>query len=374
MIDKGISRIKADDVPAMAEYLQANFGPDAKLPLHLLPPEPIDQRGLNIRYVSFDIPTPNAMPHTATPDGKGNVWFAEYGGKKIGVVNVKTGQMEEFRVTEHDFPGAHGLTLDGSGNVWFTEQRAGKIGRFDPRTKTFKHYPIPRAKNPVAPPAAAGAASEGAAFSGRPAASPHTLIADPTGHIWFTAGADPVRKLNPETGEFTEYLIRAGGGQLYGITRDPRNGRIWYAGIGINEVGYIEPTTGKVTRFEMLSPDAGPRRLHIDSKGVAWFNLYNVSKIARADPATGKVSEWNLPGSRRGRPYPLGVDSKDRVWTQTYDDDLLYMFDPKTERITTYVMPNKGNGLRDFYEDEEGTIWAGVWGRNQVIGFKLEDE
>ena len=74
-------------------------------------------------------------------------------------------------------------------------------------------------------------------------------------------------------------MIREGGGQLYGVTRDPRSGRIWYAGIGINEVGYIDPATGKVTRFAMLTPDAGPRRLHIDSKGVAWFNLYNVSKM-----------------------------------------------------------------------------------------------
>ena len=49
------------------------------------------------------------------------------------------------------------------------------------------------------------------------------------------------------------------------------------------------------------------------------------------------------------------------------------MFDPKTERITSYLMPRKGTGLRDFYLDEEGMLWAGVFGRNQVLGFKLEE-
>ena len=367
MIDKGLARINADDVPAMAEYLQANFGPDAKLPLHLLPPDPIDEHGLNIRYVTFDIPTLNAMPHTAAPDGKGGVWFAEFGGGKIGVVNVKTGQLEEFEIAHHPVPRAHGLTVDPFGNIWFTEQGAGALGRFDPRTKTMTHYRIPPLQNPATLPAGIQAPLDRNA-------SPHTLIADAQGNIWFTAGRDPVRKMNVETGEFTEYVIREGGGGLYGITRDPRSRRIWYAGLGINEVGYIDPATGKVTHFTMLTPDAGPRRLHLDSEGVAWCNLYNVSKIARIDPATGTVTEWDLPGPRDGHPYAFGIDNKDRIWTSTYRDDRLHMFDPKTERFTTYLMPSKGNGLRDFFLDEKGWLWAGVFGRNQVIGFTLDDD
>ena len=367
MIDKGFTRINPVDIPAMAEYLHANFGRDARLPLDQLPPDPLDEHGLNIRYVTFDIPTPNAMPHTAAPDGRGNVWFAEFGGRRIGVVNVTTGEMEEFDITHHSLPRAHGLTVDPFGNVWFTEQGAGTIGRFDPRTKTMSHYRIPPLKNPVTLPAGTQAPSDRNA-------SPHTLISDARGDIWFTAGNHPVRKLNTETGEFTEYVIREGGGGLYGITRDPRNGRIWYAGLGINEVGYIDPATGNVTRFTMLTPDAGPRRLHLDSTGVAWCNLYNVSKIARIDPATGTVTEWDLPGGRDGNPYAFGVDHRDRLWTSTYRDDRLHMFDPKTERFTTYLMPSKGNGLRDFFLDEKGWLWAGVFGRNQVIGFTLEDE
>jgi streptogramin lyase len=102
--------------------------------------------------------------------------------------------------------------------------------------------------------------------------------------------------------------------------------------------------------------------------------VYNVSKIARIDPTTGKVTEWDLPGPRDGRPYPSGIDAKDRFWTQTAKDDVLIMFDPKTERFTTYLMPNKGTGLRDFYVDEEGWMWTAVWGRNQVLGFRLEED
>ena len=79
-------------------------------------------------------------------------------------------------------------------------------------------------------------------------------------------------------------------------------------------------------------------------------------------------------GLRDGHPYAFGIDNKDRIWTSTYRDDRLHMFDPKTERFTTYLMPSKGNGLRDFFLDEKGWLWAGVFGRNQVIGFTLDDD
>lgn len=371
MNEKGYSRIRDEDIEGTARYLQDNFGPHATL-RPVLPPDPVDRKSLNIEYLVFDIPTPDAMPHTAQPDGKGNVWFSEFGGDKIGYVNVATGRMEEFATPPHDLTRVHGVAVDAQGFVWFTEQGAGAIARFDPRSKTWEEFMVPAPRTGLA---ARGNVRQDEPGDGRrparPAAAPHTLIADRQSNIWFTAGSHPLRKLNVETGEFTEYVIREGGGGLYGVTMDQK-GRIWYAGLGINEVGYVDPPTGQVTKFQMLSRNAGPRRLKIDSRGVAWFNLYNVSKIAKADPASGEVREWDLP-TPDGDPYPFGIDAKDRLWTQTAIDDRLHMFDPMTETFTTYLMPEKGTGLRDFFLDENGWLWTAVFGRNQVMGFRVVD-
>jgi virginiamycin B lyase len=366
----GFGRFDPQDIPKMAEYLQTYFGA-ASTWQPTFPPEPIDEQGLNIKYMSFDIPTYHAMPHTAYPDGQGNVWFTEYGANKIGVVNVKTGKMEEFSIPSKIVTSPHNITRDRNGIVWFTEQTAGKIGRFDPSTKTFKEFTIPPPKNK---PTGSGDLVQTEDANMRRPVAPHTLIPDGKGDIWFTSAANPLMKLDPETGNVTEYVIREGGGGLYGVTYDAKNNRIWYAGIGIGEVGYVDPNTGKIAHFPLLTPNAGPRRLHVDSKGVAWCNLYNVSKIARIDPSTGKVTEWNLPGGRNGLPYALGLDGKERVWTTTYRDDRLHMFDPRTEKFVSYSMPTKGNGMRDFYPDENGWVWAAAWGHNQVVGFKLEED
>ena len=49
------------------------------------------------------------------------------------------------------------IVVDGDGIVWFAEFDAGKIGRFDPKTETFKEWPLP---GPKATPYALGIDAE----------------------------------------------------------------------------------------------------------------------------------------------------------------------------------------------------------------------
>ena len=67
------------------------------------------------------------------------------------------------------------------------------------------------------------------------------------------------------------------------------------------------------------------------------------------------------------------MDNKGRIWTSPCRDDVLYMFDPKTEKFTMFALPTRGNGLRDFYLDENDLMWAGVWGQNQILGWKFDE-
>lgn len=345
-------------------------------------PEPVEGLGLNIRYETYDLPAHNAMPHTAVPDNRGNVFVAEFGGENLGWVNLTTGEVQEFEFPYHFVTRPHGVGIDLDGNPWITEQGSGHIAKFDVKTKRFTEYKIPPSAHvdPTFRPAADRFAGDSDSASERtqPDVSPHTILADKENNIWVTGGARRVRKtilrkFNTKTQQWTEVVIKDGGqgGGLYGVTLDPRTGYIWYAGIGINEVGYVDPATNSVTHFPMLTPHSGPRRIKIDARGIAWVNQTNTNKLARIDPTTGKVTEWDIPGGPNLYPYPTGIDAKGRIWTQTFRDDRLHMFDPATEKFTTFLMPDKGLGLRDFFLDKNGVLWAGVFGRNQVIGIKL---
>jgi virginiamycin B lyase len=376
MVDKNYSDIAPEDMEPFAQYLHAAFG-DGATWQPKLEPDPVEGLGLNIRYVTYDLPARNAMPHTAIPDGQGNVFVAEFGGENIGWLNVTTGEVDEFEFPYHFVTRPHGVAIDNDGNAWITQQGSGYIAMFDVKTKRFSEYKIP-ASEYRAPDFKPFTNEAGYV---QPDAAPHSITIDVDNNPWVTGGAAGtrktlLRKLDRKTNKWTEVVIKdeqpGGRGGLYGVVSDPKTGNVWWAGIGINEVGYVDPKTNKVTRFAMLSPNSGPRRLKLDSKGIAWVNQTNTNKLARIDPKTGTVTEYDIPGGDQAlHPYPTGIDHKDRIWTQTYRDDRLHMFDPATEKFTTFLMPDKGNGLRDFFLDKNGVMWAGVFGRDQIIGFKL---
>ncbi|HVB34546.1 MAG TPA: carboxypeptidase regulatory-like domain-containing protein [Patescibacteria group bacterium] len=76
-------------------------------------------------------------------DGQGNVWFGDYYGHKLGVLDTKTGIMTEYQPpTPNATP--YGVAIDPrTGDVWYADTMGNYITRFDPKTKQFAEYPEP---------------------------------------------------------------------------------------------------------------------------------------------------------------------------------------------------------------------------------------
>lgn len=85
-----------------------------------------------------------------------------------------------------------------------------------------------------AKPAAAGAPGEIVEVSIKewpvptPGSHPHDPLATPDGSIWYTGQmANLLGRLNPRTGEFTEYQLKTPGSGPHGLVSDA-NGNIWF--------------------------------------------------------------------------------------------------------------------------------------------------
>lgn len=359
----GFFRGSKEDARGIADYLASVFGPEADLKVDL-PPEDLGNHSLDINFVEYAVPTPLSITHTAYPDNRGNVWFSEYSGNKVGLLDVTTGAIREFAMPPYPgLVGAHGLTLDmAAGNVWYAGQQAGKIGRMNMKTKEFTEWFIPPSNNPVFKETKSG---------------PHTPVVDSHGVVWFSS-KNMLRKLDPKTGKVTEYPIEAvkveAGATtydsgVYSVVLDSKE-RVWFSCMSSDTVGFLDPATDKVTQFSM-PPRSGPRRFKFDSKGFVWVGLWYSGNLAKIDPATGAVSYYNLP-VRNSMPYALGIDKQDRIWINTFLDDKLVMFDPTTEKSSIYPLPHKGGGIRDFFMDSKGWMWGASFGRNNLIAFKQD--
>ena len=156
-----------------------------------------------------------------TSDNHGGMWFCvlKLDGP-IGKVDEKTGKVSQWNPPTKARP--QRLQIDTNGMVWFSERSGGKIGRFDPKTETFKEFPLPG-----------------------PSPTPYALGIDKDHYIWYASTEqDTLNRLDPSTGEVIEYPFPHSEAMMRELFLDSQ-GRMWFAPPTNNRVGYFyltEPT------------------------------------------------------------------------------------------------------------------------------------
>jgi virginiamycin B lyase len=144
----------------------------------------------------------------------GDQWFTSFRDDgPIGRV-TKDGVLSKFYPPTKGKP--QRLQVDSDGTVWFSERRGNKIGRFDPKTETFKEFPLPG-----------------------PEASPYAIGIDRNHMIWYSAHEqDTLGRLDPKTGEVIEYPYPHSEISMREFFVDSQ-GRMWYASSVNNKIGYF---------------------------------------------------------------------------------------------------------------------------------------
>jgi virginiamycin B lyase len=170
---------------------------------------------------------------------EGNVWFAQLEEGKIGKVDINTLKLTRwtppasvrFASINKDQPeeigntqthpksaGPRRITSDSQGIIWFGEWWAGQIGRFDPKTETFKEFPLPD-----------------------PDPTPYGIGVDRNDHVWYSSYDDDILgRLDPKTGAVVEYPFPYSGNGIRELLPDSE-GRMWYGTPFNNKVGYFIP-------------------------------------------------------------------------------------------------------------------------------------
>jgi len=149
-----------------------------------------------------------------TAGHNGDQWFTSFRDDgPIGRIS-KDGVLSKFYPPTKGKP--QRLEVDPDGIVWFTERRGNKIGRFDPKTQTFKEFPLPG-----------------------PEASPYAIGIDGDRMVWYSSHEqDTLGRLDPRTGEVIEYPYPHSEISMREFFRDS-HGRMWYASSVNNKIGYF---------------------------------------------------------------------------------------------------------------------------------------
>ena len=352
-----VGHVGPDEEKELVSYFTETFGPNSHLPAPDTLPKFADVKqsfgpeAQNIVYVEYDMPGPNRMSWSAFPAKDGKYWIPYYGdANMIARLDPTTGHVDEFKAPNAGTAAIHSAVPAADGSVWFTEQGANKIGRWDPGTQKiteFQDAMIPGKENTLA------------------GGSKHTLRVAADGRVWSTGG--PLSVYDPAAAKFTEIPQIP---SAYGITFD-QQGTVWFAEFTpAGQIGRIDPKTLAVTKYQLPTNRAFPRRIQVDTDGTIWVAEYTAGKLAHFDPKTEHFTEYELPGPE-ATPYALGIGADHTIWYSSEYMDYIGRLDPATGKVTKYPTPQSENTMREFYLDGEGRMWFGTPANNKVGYFYL---
>lgn len=113
------------------------------------------------------------------------------------------------------------------------------------------------------------------------------------------------------------------------------------------------------TNYTLDSPNAGVMQPAVDAQGNVWFGEMSLNKLARLDPNTGKVTEWQPPKGEHNI-MATAIDAHGNVWFTEQAANYIGCFNPTTQQFTTYplgVVNGISVGPQDLAFDPSGALW-----------------
>jgi virginiamycin B lyase len=130
-----------------------------------------------------------------------------------------------------------------------------------------------------------------------------------------------------------------------------------------------------ITEYDLPRPMIEPHDAIVDSSGMVWYSNFGEQNIGRLDPKTGKVTEFTVPEQKHG--WPLGglglqFDKDENVWLGMMYQAGVAKFDKKTEKFQIFSPPpefNKDMTQINMVVPQRSSVDGKVWTQNN--GFAI---
>ena len=227
----------------------------------------------------------NVTPHGII-EYRGKVYWVELTGDHLGELDPATGVMTRYAMPTTG-AGPHSMWVDSRGNFWYTYfASSGKIARFELATKEFTEW------EPLA------------GFSG------YGIVVDAQDRVWAVGLHTPaIFMYNQETAEWTSFPM---ANPARRPTIDTR-GKVWAAHYFGNAITKIDPVTGEVTEYELPLKDGNPYDLWPDTDDNLWVENAIYNSMVKFDQATEQFTYFPFPELRAHTPK-IDRDADGTLW------------------------------------------------------------
>jgi streptogramin lyase len=138
------------------------------------------------------------------------------------------------------------------------------------------------------------------------------------------------------------------------------DGSIWVALNAMDKLARVDPLTGAMQEFEIPVKGAVPRKGGPDADGNVWMGLHGAGKVLKVDVSNGNKFTVYEPPTKDSGTYAVSVDLKHNlIWVAQQHSDMIARFDPKTETWTEFPLANAEEDHRRIEVDQTNPsrIW-----------------
>jgi virginiamycin B lyase len=211
--------------------------------------------------------------------------------------------------------------------------------------------------------------------------APHDTIVDKDGTVWFSSfGEQNLGRLDPKSGKVTEFpypMHRPDGptGSL-GLRADA-SGNLWLGNMYQATIVKFDPKNEQfqfwtlpseqnipAAQVNMVSPQ------HSDVDGKVWAQNNGFAGVHRLDLATGNIETWEpFKGSPKGQPhniYDVIPDSKNNVFFTDFRQGQIGRIDAKTSEVALFQTPTPRSAPRRGNMDSQDRLWFGEYRADRI--------
>ena len=217
---------------------------------------------------------------------------------------------------------------------------------------------------------------------------PHDAIVDADGIVWYSNfGEQNLGRLDPATGKVTEYpipIIKEGFPTGTLDLEPAPDGKLWIALMYQGGLASFDKASGKMeifplpkawqadgTQLSMVTPT------HDDIDGKVWTKDVETNKVIRLDVKSGAFEDLGQPKDVTGKgigAYGIPTDLANGVYMLNFADGDIGRLDANSQKLTIYPTPTPGSRPRRGRVDAENRLWFAEYAGNAIAQFDPKAE
>jgi virginiamycin B lyase len=218
---------------------------------------------------------------------------------------------------------------------------------------------------------------------------PHDVVVDADDIAWYSSfGEQNLGKLDPKSGKVTEFPIAlAKPGFPTGTLglRTDRDGNLWLGNMYQARIVKFDRKTEKFQYWTLPSDQnidaaqinmVSPQGSHVDGK--VWTQNNGFAGVHRLDIASGKVETFEpFKAAPKGEPhniYDVIPDSKNNAYFTDFRQRHIGRIDAATGAVTLHAIPTAGSAPRRGMMDAQDRLWFGEYRGNRIGMFDTRSE